>query len=149
MLVSILVATASLPTSAQPDTPDLIEGCGTSGPKIERGQTGIALGDTALKIDVPDAGTYFSLPTQPDTGGIGLLICHVESGSSIVISANTGTEVRREIGNPAGEAILDKIAESARIEPVALPKPSTDAGVQEMTPPSTGDAGLKSPMASP
>jgi hypothetical protein len=83
---------------------------------------------------VTASGTFFSLPGVPDSPGPALFICHVESQSSIVIDAFTAREISRTVGDASGAAVLDQIAANARIEPVAPPN---------MTPPRTGDGGLK------
>ena len=74
------------------------------------------------------------MPGSPDLPGPALFVCHVESGSSIVIDARTAKEVARTVGDASGAAVLDQIAANARVEPVAPPT---------MTPPRTGSGGLK------
>ena len=101
---------------------------------MDQGQTGFLLGENALRVDVPGSGTFFSLPNVPGIAGPALFICHVESGSSIVINAFTAEEISRSVGDASGESVLDQIAAAARIEPATPPS---------MTPPITGDAGLK------
>ena len=119
--------------AAQSQSPS-VEGCGQSGPRIDQGQTGILLGENALRVDVPDSGTFFSLPGGPGSPDPALYICHVESESSIVIDPLTAEEISRTVGEASGAAVLDQLAGNARIEPAA---PSG------MIPPRTGDGGLK------
>jgi hypothetical protein len=134
-LVAALIVAAFASTSLATQSPSVtIEGCGRSGPRIDQGQTGIHLGDTALTVPVPDSGTFFSLPGVPDVPGPALFICHVESESSIVIDVWTAKEISRAVGDASGAAVLDELAANARIEPVAPPS---------MTPPRTGYGGLK------
>jgi hypothetical protein len=121
-----------------------IDGCGRTGPRIDGGQTGLGLQDSALTVPVPDDGTFLSLPARPDEALVpSLFICHVESGSSIVLDGRTGREVVRSVGDPSGAAVLDEIAANARVESKVLTPP--DPGASTMTPPMTGDAGLKRP----
>ena len=143
LLFSILLLTGLTSVSFATQTPsDRVEGCGRSGPRIDRGQTGALVGESFLTVRVPDAGTYFSLPARPDAGsGPALFICHVESGSSIIIDVQTAGEVSRIVGDPSGGAILDQIAANAS----AAPNPN----VAPMTPPRTGDGGLKNALAGP
>jgi len=135
LVVAGLVVAAFASTSLATQSPSVtIEGCGGSGPRIDRGQTGIHLGDTALTVPVPGSGTFFSLPGVPEVPGPALFICHVESESSIVIDARTAEEISRTVGDASGAAVLDQLAANARIEWVGSPS---------MTPPRTGDGGLK------
>ena len=133
----VLLMTGLASVSFATQTPsDRIEGCGRSGPRIDRGQTGALVGETSLTVRVPDTGTYFSLPARPNAGpGPALFICHVESGSSIIIDAQTGEEVSRIVGDPSGSALLDQLAANASVEP--------NPNVAPMTPPRVGDGGLK------
>jgi hypothetical protein len=112
--------------------PDSVEGCGRAGPRITQGQTGMGLGETRLRVPVPDTGTWFSLPVSSHEALMpALFICHVESASSIIIDGRTGDEVSRTVVDPGGTALLDEVAANTIVETVA------------MTPPRTGDGGLK------
>jgi hypothetical protein len=136
---------ALAPAMVASQTPsDRIDGCGRSGPRINLGQTGVLLGETRLTVTVPDTGTFFSSPGTPNVGpGPALFICHVESGSSILIDARTGEELSRTVGDPSGCAVLDELAANARIEAVPDPIPASGKGLQPVTPPVTGSGGLK------
>lgn len=136
-VIAAMLLLGVTPTGMATQMPsETIEGCGTSGPRIDLGRTGIVLQETSLRVDVPSNGTYFSLPRAPNVAnGPVLFICHVESGSSIALDARTGDEVARTVGDASGGVILDQLAANARVEPIAAP----------MTPPRTGDGGLKRP----
>ena len=43
-----------------------IDGCGQAGPRIEQGQTGILLGETSLRVAVPETGTVSRCPDCRD-----------------------------------------------------------------------------------
>ena len=119
-----------------------IDGCGRTGPRIEGGQTGLGMQESVLTVSLPPEGTFFSLPARPDEAPVpSLFICHIESSSSIVIDGRTGGEVSRTVGDPAGDAVLDQIASNTRVEAIVLTPPPNPGS--PLTPPLTGDGGLK------
>ena len=142
VLVSSLLLAAASTAGFATQSPPETEGCGKTGPKIERGRTGLALGETALTVTMPATGSYISLPALNEAPGPALFICHIESGSSIIIDARTGLEISRSLGDPSGGPLLDEIAANARVDEVARPTPAP-GNAQEMTPPRTGSGGLK------
>ena len=144
VLPVLLLAVAVSSVVATQTPSDTIEGCDRSGPRIAQGQTGMALQDTVLTVEVPSTGTFLSLPAPPDEAlRLALFICHVESDSSIVIDALTGEEVSRVLGSPDAAAVLDEIASNARVDAVVRPTPPPVSGRGAMTPPVTGSGGLK------
>jgi hypothetical protein len=132
--------TAPVPPSNQQG---LAVGCGKSGPAIEGGKTtGLGTPSLLLEVTLPPAGSYFTLPAGlplPSPPSVipppALMICSVETNSSVVIDATTGREISRTASNTRGNAILDQIVASARVSP-APGRPSP------LRPPITGDAGL-------
>jgi len=59
----------------------------------------------------------------------------------ITISAVTGREISRSVGNPAGNAVLNQIAASARLT-AAPQQPAPPAPGPRLQFPGTGDGGL-------
>jgi hypothetical protein len=78
-------------------------------------------------------------------------ICYIDGKSATVISAWTGKEERREIGDPAAAAVLNEILASVRLLGTPTPSAETPDLVPTATPvsssgirpPDTGDAGIR------
>jgi hypothetical protein len=97
----------------------------------------LSTGTMLLEVTVPAGGSYGSLPNGPIDAEIGLRICHLESNSLVVISALSGREIERQVGDATGAAVLDQVAASA----VLRPQPDRP-GSEGVRPPGTGDGGL-------
>ena len=92
-----------------------------------------------LPSGVGDFGVYF-IPTNPGPNNI--FICYIAGQSAIVITAN-GQETRREVTDPAANAVLDQVLASARVAATATATPVPSTSANRITAPDTGNAGLR------
>ena len=130
----IKVGPSSLPTqSAAP-----LNICGTAARPARAGESirfDTRQGTVAIRL--PSTGSYqFSIPGEIPGSANGISICDTATGSTIVISAETGRDVGRYVSGPAGAAALDRILAGVQFLPPEAPPP------QLVSPPATGDAGL-------
>ena len=130
----IKVGPSSLPTqSAAP-----LNICGTAARPAPAGES-IRLNTRqgTVAITLPSTGSYqFSIPGEFPGSANGISICDTATGSTIVISAETGRDAGRNVSGPAGAAALDRILAGVQFLRAGAPPP------QLVTPPVTGEAGL-------
>jgi hypothetical protein len=116
--------------------------------------------ESRVAVTLPSPGDYRYIFIPAGEEGI-LIICHLQSDSSLGVEGGTCRETGRTVNEPEGEEVLNQIVASARCPVLAITAVHTATATLDATsptiqataippsplpqvrPPETGDAGLR------